>query len=146
MCRVVSDMGAASRALSNRVDTLLVFLSLSHTHAHTHTQSGHSLGVSLSLTHTRTHTHTHTHTRTHTHTPPYLQRNPPLCWGDETHTHTHTHTHTPLYAALKRTLWCCVDVVIVSKVVCFFLFVCLFRMFGSGREHNFTRPNEKGEF
>src|SRR4029434_9294701 len=26
------------------------------------------------------------------------------------------------------------------------LFVCLFRMFGSGREHNFTRPNEKGEF
>lgn len=22
----------------------------------------------------------------------------------------------------------------------------LYRMFGSGREHNFTRPNEKGEF
>lgn len=25
--------------------------------------------------------------------------------------------------------------------------VCLYcRMFGSGREHNFTRPNEKGEY
>lgn len=31
------------------------------------------------------------------------------------------------------------------KHVCF-LFVFSCRMFGSGREHNFTRPNEKGEY
>lgn len=40
------------------------------------------------------------------------------------------------------------------KIICPFLihisvFFCFFyfgRMFGSGREHNFTRPNEKGEY
>lgn len=28
----------------------------------------------------------------------------------------------------------------------YLLIICYYRMFGSGREHNFTRPNEKGEY
>lgn len=28
----------------------------------------------------------------------------------------------------------------------YFSIICYHRMFGSGREHNFTRPNEKGEY
>lgn len=34
----------------------------------------------------------------------------------------------PLFAVIKKNL------------------PCIFRMFGSGRDNNFTRPNEKGEF
>lgn len=38
---------------------------------------------------------------------------------------------------------CWIFIVSLSKIKPKLLY---FRMFGSGREHNFTRPNEKGEY
>lgn len=34
----------------------------------------------------------------------------------------------------------------MDSLLIYFSITCYHRMFGSGREHNFTRPNEKGEY
>ncbi|NXS01543.1 KCD20 protein, partial [Oxylabes madagascariensis] len=58
----------------------------------------------------------------------------------------HPHREEFFLTPVKKKMHLFVSGKCISMFLCIYVVLYLFRMFGPGREYNFTRPNEKGEY